>query len=352
MTPLRSVRVIERIARGVGSTGLPTGRLLPAPLRFRRRRFPAFISAGPIIHMEHFGPAVAGGEQPPQRHPLAGVAAFTVLRRGLMLYRDGAGHEEVIGPGDVLCTVAGAGTLEVAEPVFSTGREEDEVCEGFRLWVPLPEAAAVDTKAEVLEGPPVDLRMRLLQTVETHELFDRARMDLMVGSSPDLADAGYPKAAPFGGGDGGAPFFVVEGALPETSSLRMPLPPRSEVAFYACDDDVTLSLSKKHALGELPARALVMQDGESIQVQLGPGEVVIVSNPSDEADEVLARHDYHNDDDVRLLVFGGRYAPQHEGVRFCASIAGDGEAAVAEAMADWRGPRLRFPNPKVSQSQL
>ncbi len=68
-------------------------------------------------------------------HPHRGFETVTYILAGRMRHKDNAGHEGVIGPGDVQWMTAGRGIVHSEMP-----EQEDGLLMGFQLWVNLPAA--------------------------------------------------------------------------------------------------------------------------------------------------------------------------------------------------------------------
>ncbi len=66
-------------------------------------------------------------------HPHRGFETVTYMIAGRMLHRDSAGHEGLLGPGDVQWMSAGSGLVHSEIP-----QQEEGVMEGFQLWLNLP----------------------------------------------------------------------------------------------------------------------------------------------------------------------------------------------------------------------
>ena len=68
-------------------------------------------------------------------HPHRGFETVTYMLAGRMRHKDNAGHEGVIGPGDVQWMTAGRGIVHSEMP-----EQEEGLMSGFQLWVNLPAA--------------------------------------------------------------------------------------------------------------------------------------------------------------------------------------------------------------------
>ncbi len=66
-------------------------------------------------------------------HPHRGFETVTYMIAGRMLHRDSAGHEGLLGNGDVQWMTAGRGVIHSEIP-----QQEAGVMEGFQLWLNLP----------------------------------------------------------------------------------------------------------------------------------------------------------------------------------------------------------------------
>mgnify|MGYP000860204218 FL=1 len=66
-------------------------------------------------------------------HPHRGFETVTYMQAGQMRHKDNAGHEGVVGPGDVQWMTAGKGILHSETPEQVAG-----LMHGFQLWINLP----------------------------------------------------------------------------------------------------------------------------------------------------------------------------------------------------------------------
>ena len=75
-------------------------------------------------------------------HPHRGFETVTYMLEGRMRHKDSAGHEGVIGAGDVQWMTAGRGIVHSEMP-----EQEQGLLAGFQLWVNLPAAHKMDPPA-------------------------------------------------------------------------------------------------------------------------------------------------------------------------------------------------------------
>jgi redox-sensitive bicupin YhaK (pirin superfamily) len=102
----------------------------------------------PFLLFDHFGSDKPGdyiGGFPD--HPHRGFETVSYMLAGRMRHKDSAGHEGVIGPGDVQWMTAGRGLIHSEMP-----EQEEGLMKGFQLWVNLP--AAQKMTAPVYRGFP------------------------------------------------------------------------------------------------------------------------------------------------------------------------------------------------------
>ena len=121
-------RRVERIVAGQATSdgaGVKLQRVLTQDLQRR---------LDPFLMLDAFGtdqPADYIGGFP--EHPHRGFETITYMIDGRMRHRDSAGHEGLLGPGDVQWMIAGRGLVHSEMPEQQEGRME-----GFQLWLNLP----------------------------------------------------------------------------------------------------------------------------------------------------------------------------------------------------------------------
>lgn len=121
-------RRVERLVAGVATSdgaGVKLTRVLTQPLQRR---------LDPFLMLDAFGtdrPEDYIGGFPD--HPHRGFETVTYMIAGRMRHRDSAGHEGLLGPGDVQWMTAGRGVIHSELPEQEEGRME-----GFQLWLNLP----------------------------------------------------------------------------------------------------------------------------------------------------------------------------------------------------------------------
>ncbi|GMR08783.1 MAG: pirin family protein [Gammaproteobacteria bacterium] len=89
-------------------------------------------------------------------HPHRGFETITYLLNGRMRHRDSAGHEGVIGAGDIQWMSAGRGIVHSEMP-----EQQDGLLAGFQLWVNLPASHKMSEPAYQEFGAdkiPVEIR--------------------------------------------------------------------------------------------------------------------------------------------------------------------------------------------------
>lgn len=95
-------------------------------------------------------------------HPHRGFETVTYMLAGQMRHKDNAGHEGVVGPGDVQWMTAGRGILHSETP-----EQVEGLMHGFQLWINLPEknkmAAPYYSEVPAQEIP-------VLTTAQGHQL--------------------------------------------------------------------------------------------------------------------------------------------------------------------------------------
>lgn len=95
-------------------------------------------------------------------HPHRGFETVTYMLAGQMRHQDNAGHEGVVGPGDVQWMTAGKGILHSETPEQVAG-----LMHGFQLWINLPAKNKL-TKPHYAEVPAVQIPM--VTTEEGHQV--------------------------------------------------------------------------------------------------------------------------------------------------------------------------------------
>jgi len=95
-------------------------------------------------------------------HPHRGFETVTYMQAGQMRHKDNAGHEGVVGPGDVQWMTAGEGILHSEIPEQIAG-----LMHGFQLWINLPAQRKMAQPAYT-EIPAVQIPV--LTTEEGHQL--------------------------------------------------------------------------------------------------------------------------------------------------------------------------------------
>lgn len=94
----------------------------------------------PFLFLNHHGPQIyppGNGGLPFGPHPHRGFETVTFIVDGMLMHKDSAGHESVIGPGGVQWMTAGSGIVhaELSPPAFL---REGGPLEILQLWVNLP----------------------------------------------------------------------------------------------------------------------------------------------------------------------------------------------------------------------
>ena len=109
-----------------------------------RRPFPSpdLDQLDPLLLLDELGPIVYGPGQAigAPDHPHRGFETVTYILEGEGAHADSAGHEGIIGPGDVQWMTAGSGVVHREMPSDRIRREGGRV-HGFQLWVNLPRRA-------------------------------------------------------------------------------------------------------------------------------------------------------------------------------------------------------------------
>jgi len=117
------------------SAGWPAARRAAAKLESD----PNFLSVGPFIFFDHFGPAqeLPGVNHDVRPHPHIGLATVTYLFEGAMMHRDSLGSAQRIEPGAINWMTAGRGIVH-SERRPDDLREVPFVNHGLQLWTALP----------------------------------------------------------------------------------------------------------------------------------------------------------------------------------------------------------------------
>ena len=124
---MRTPRAVERLIAGQATSdgdGVKLTRVLTQPLQRR---------LDPFLMLDAFGSDdaadyIAGFPD----HPHRGFETITYMIAGRMRHRDSAGHEGLLGNGDVQWMTAGRGVIHSELPEQEQGRME-----GFQLWLNL-----------------------------------------------------------------------------------------------------------------------------------------------------------------------------------------------------------------------
>lgn len=95
-------------------------------------------------------------------HPHRGFETVTYMLAGQMRHRDNAGHEGVVGPGDVQWMTAGKGILHSETPEQVAG-----LMHGFQLWINLP---AKNKLAAPYYSEVPKQEIPVVQTAEGHQV--------------------------------------------------------------------------------------------------------------------------------------------------------------------------------------
>lgn len=95
-------------------------------------------------------------------HPHRGFETVTYMLAGQMRHKDNAGHEGVVGPGDVQWMTAGRGILHSETP-----EQVEGLMHGFQLWINLP---AKNKMAAPYYSEVPSTEIPVLTTAEGHQL--------------------------------------------------------------------------------------------------------------------------------------------------------------------------------------
>jgi len=121
-------RSIEQLIEGVATSdgaGVKLTRVLTGKLQQRLDPFLMLDAFGSDVPDEY----IAGFPD----HPHRGFETVTYMLAGKMRHRDNAGHEGLLGNGDVQWMTAGRGLIHSEMP-----EQEHGTMEGFQLWLNLP----------------------------------------------------------------------------------------------------------------------------------------------------------------------------------------------------------------------
>ncbi len=106
-----------------------------------RRPFPTeqLPLVDPFLLLDHLGPVEwkPGEAVGAPDHPHRGFETISYVLAGRKEHKDSAGHQGILGPGDVQWMTAGAGVIhsEMPEPEF---QRKGGLQHGFQIWVNLP----------------------------------------------------------------------------------------------------------------------------------------------------------------------------------------------------------------------
>lgn len=256
------------------------------------RVFPAdgIVAVDPFLLLDHFGPRdVPAGQAarlPP--HPHRGFETFTYMLDGRLQHADTAGHDGIVGPGEVQWMTAGSGIIhsEQPEPQFQSAGGRFH---GIQLWINLPAADKMTApKYQELQGD-----------------------DLPVVSLPDAAGTARILAGSLFGataaGHSFTPLQIAHMKLRPGARLHVPVTAGFTTAFYvlqgAAEIDGTAVNAKSMAVpgfaGDAPFAVSAAADGADVLLLAGApiGEPIARGGPfvMNTREEVLqAFDDYRN----------------------------------------------------------
>lgn len=256
------------------------------------RVFPAegIVAVDPFLLLDHFGPRdVQAGQAsrlPP--HPHRGFETFTYMLDGRLQHADTAGHDGIVGPGEVQWMTAGSGIVHSEQPEEAFQRSGGRF-HGIQLWINLPAADKMAApKYQELKGD------------------DLPRVALPDGAGTARILAG----SLFGGQSAGqsfTPLQIAHLSLKADARLEVPVTAGFTAAFYLLQGaaliDGTPVVAKSMAVpGFAEARPFILEataDGAEVLLLAGApiGEPIARGGPfvMNTREEVLqAFEDYQN----------------------------------------------------------
>ncbi|GIX23481.1 MULTISPECIES: pirin family protein [Caldimonas] len=220
-SPLERVeqpRRVERLVAGVATSdgaGVKLTRVLTSDLQHR---------LDPFLMLDAFGtdrPEDYIGGFPD--HPHRGFETVTYMIAGRMRHRDSAGHEGLLGPGDVQWMTAGRGVIHSELPEQEEGRME-----GFQLWLNLP------ARDKMCEPWYRDIRSQDIPEFQA----EGVRVRVIAGRSHGVAGAVQRPAT--------APLYL-DVHLAAGAHLAQPLPPEHNAFVYVYRGQVKLGGTEVNA---------------------------------------------------------------------------------------------------------
>lgn len=220
-SPLERVeqpRRVERLVAGVATSdgaGVKLTRVLTSDLQHR---------LDPFLMLDAFGtdrPEDYIGGFPD--HPHRGFETVTYMIAGRMRHRDSAGHEGLLGPGDVQWMTAGRGVIHSELPEQEEGRME-----GFQLWLNLP------ARDKMCEPWYRDIRSQDIPEFQA----EGVRVRVIAGRSHGVAGAVQRLAT--------APLYL-DVHLAAGAHLAQPLPPEHNAFVYVYRGQVKLGGTEVNA---------------------------------------------------------------------------------------------------------
>jgi len=220
-------------------------------------------------------------------HPHRGFETITYMIAGRMLHRDSAGHEGLLGNGDVQWMTAGRGVIHSEIP-----QQEEGVMEGFQLWLNL------HSSEKMMTPWYRDIANAQLPRLRTA---DGADVTVIAGSSHgvqgavsrDLTQALY-----------------LDVHLPAGARFAQQIPVGNNAFFYVYRGAVTV-------------------DGQSV-----PGQRMAILENAEGADGVVL----HATQDAKLILIAGR--PLKEPIVQYGPFVMNTKEQIYQAVDDFRNGRL------------
>jgi quercetin 2,3-dioxygenase len=230
---------------------------------------PGLDQVDPFLFLNHHGPQVYppnNGGLPFGPHPHRGFETVTFVLEGELAHYDSGGHESVIGAGGVQWMTAGAGLIhaEVSPPDF---KRQGGPLEILQLWVNLPG--------------------RLKMTPPRYSGLQREQIPAV--PLPDAAGELALISGPFGEAEG--PIHSLTGVFMSTVRLapggraELPAPRGRNVFLYVARGSVAVAGTPVERLN-----LVTLDDGDSVAVEAGPEEAVLLFGHADPIREPVVAH--------------------------------------------------------------
>jgi len=198
-------------------------------------------------------------------HPHRGFETVTYMLAGRLRHKDSAGHEGVIGPGDVQWMTAGRGLIHSEMP-----EQVEGLMKGFQLWVNLPAANKMT--------PPI-YRGFSAAMVPVEVVAENIRIKVIAGET-DRGTVGPVKITTV------TPLFF-DISLGSDATVSQTVPATHQGFLYVIDGSVHVGISGT----PLTAGSLgVMGPGDRLEISSGAAAARFLLVAGREIGEPVARH--------------------------------------------------------------